>query len=203
MSTIKYFYWIFPSNPYTKSLNAMLSGTVHPSCPSASVIYHSPGSCSSLPELHLCQIVLLHPCETSQCLWPVLLLPTLILPIRQTVIINWFNWRCRCNCAEWLNKECVQSQASSAQLHILVIAVHCNSPTLFVMTNDSCNFCVFMYMIKEVSQSDRQPVGLFPTTRLWNSLPENLRAAETVDVFKKRLKTHLFNQAFIWFLYSF
>jgi len=27
--------------------------------------------------------------------------------------------------------------------------------------------------------------------------PENLRAAETVDVFKKRLKTHLFNQAFI------
>lgn len=32
--------------------------------------------------------------------------------------------------------------------------------------------------------------------RLWNSLPENLRAAETVDVFKKRLKTHLFNQAF-------
>ena len=36
--------------------------------------------------------------------------------------------------------------------------------------------------------------------RLWNSLPENLRAAETVDVFKKRLKTHLFNQAFIWLL---
>ena len=35
--------------------------------------------------------------------------------------------------------------------------------------------------------------------RLWNSLPENLRAAETVDDFKKRLKTHLFNQAFIWF----
>jgi len=28
--------------------------------------------------------------------------------------------------------------------------------------------------------------------RLWNSLPENLRAAETVDAFKKRLKTHLF-----------
>ena len=34
--------------------------------------------------------------------------------------------------------------------------------------------------------------------RLWNSLPENLRAAETVDVFKKRL---LFD--FIDFLYSF
>jgi len=31
---------------------------------------------------------------------------------------------------------------------------------------------------------------------LWNSLPENIRAAETVDVFKKRLKTYLFNLAF-------
>uniref|UniRef100_A0A3P9LR34 Reverse transcriptase domain-containing protein n=2 Tax=Oryzias latipes TaxID=8090 RepID=A0A3P9LR34_ORYLA len=32
--------------------------------------------------------------------------------------------------------------------------------------------------------------------RLWNGLPESLRAAETVEVFKKRLKTHLFNLAF-------
>uniref|UniRef100_A0A671UM61 Reverse transcriptase domain-containing protein n=1 Tax=Sparus aurata TaxID=8175 RepID=A0A671UM61_SPAAU len=32
--------------------------------------------------------------------------------------------------------------------------------------------------------------------RLWNSLPENLRSAETVDIFKGRLKTHLFNQTF-------
>uniref|UniRef100_A0A3Q2V4T4 Reverse transcriptase domain-containing protein n=1 Tax=Haplochromis burtoni TaxID=8153 RepID=A0A3Q2V4T4_HAPBU len=32
--------------------------------------------------------------------------------------------------------------------------------------------------------------------RLWNSLPEELRAAENVYVFKNRLKTHLFNLAF-------
>ena len=32
--------------------------------------------------------------------------------------------------------------------------------------------------------------------RLWNRLPENLRVAQTVEVFQKRLKTHLFNQAF-------
>ena len=32
--------------------------------------------------------------------------------------------------------------------------------------------------------------------RLWNSLPEDLRAAETVDIFKGRLKTHLFSLAF-------
>ena len=31
---------------------------------------------------------------------------------------------------------------------------------------------------------------------LWNSLPENLRAAETVDVFKKWLKTYLFSLAY-------
>jgi len=31
---------------------------------------------------------------------------------------------------------------------------------------------------------------------LWNSLPESIRTAETVDVFKRRLKTHLCNLAF-------
>ena len=32
--------------------------------------------------------------------------------------------------------------------------------------------------------------------KLWNSLPTSLRALETVDSFKKQLKTHLFRQAF-------
>ena len=32
--------------------------------------------------------------------------------------------------------------------------------------------------------------------RLWNSLPSDLRAAENVQIFKSRLKTHLFNSAF-------
>ena len=31
--------------------------------------------------------------------------------------------------------------------------------------------------------------------QLWNSLPESIRTAETVDVFKRRLKTHLFSLA--------
>ena len=32
--------------------------------------------------------------------------------------------------------------------------------------------------------------------RLWNSLPEDLRAAASVDIFKSKLKTHLFSLAF-------
>uniref|UniRef100_A0A3P9IWS2 Reverse transcriptase domain-containing protein n=1 Tax=Oryzias latipes TaxID=8090 RepID=A0A3P9IWS2_ORYLA len=32
--------------------------------------------------------------------------------------------------------------------------------------------------------------------RLWNSLPEDVRASATVEVFKKKLKTHLFSKAF-------
>ena len=32
--------------------------------------------------------------------------------------------------------------------------------------------------------------------RLWNSLPEGVRTAETVDIFKRRLKTHFFSLAF-------
>lgn len=31
---------------------------------------------------------------------------------------------------------------------------------------------------------------------LWNSLMEHLRASETVEMFKKDLKTHLFSQSF-------
>ena len=36
----------------------------------------------------------------------------------------------------------------------------------------------------------------FYAPRLWNSLPENLRTLTNVDIFKQRLKTHLFSQAF-------
>ncbi|KAF7658228.1 hypothetical protein LDENG_00016030 [Lucifuga dentata] len=32
--------------------------------------------------------------------------------------------------------------------------------------------------------------------RLWNSLPNNIRLAETVDSFKRLLKTFLYRQAF-------
>ncbi len=33
--------------------------------------------------------------------------------------------------------------------------------------------------------------------KLWNSLPENIRGSDTLSLFKSRLKTHLFSQAFI------
>ncbi len=33
--------------------------------------------------------------------------------------------------------------------------------------------------------------------KLWNSLPENVRGSDTLSLFKSRLKTHLFSQAFI------
>ncbi len=33
--------------------------------------------------------------------------------------------------------------------------------------------------------------------KLWNSLPDNVRGSDTVSLFKSRLKTHLFSQAFI------
>ncbi len=34
--------------------------------------------------------------------------------------------------------------------------------------------------------------------KLWNSLPDNVRGSDTLSLFKSRLKTHLFSQAFIW-----
>ncbi len=33
--------------------------------------------------------------------------------------------------------------------------------------------------------------------KLWNSLPDNVRGLDTLSLFKSRLKTHLFSQAFI------
>ncbi len=33
--------------------------------------------------------------------------------------------------------------------------------------------------------------------KLWNSLPDNVRGSDTLSLFKSRLKTHLFRQAFI------
>ncbi len=35
------------------------------------------------------------------------------------------------------------------------------------------------------------------TPKLWNSLPDNVRGSDTLSLFKSRLKTHLFSQAFI------
>ncbi len=32
--------------------------------------------------------------------------------------------------------------------------------------------------------------------KLWNSLPDNVRGSDTLSLFKSRLKTHLFSQAF-------
>ena len=32
--------------------------------------------------------------------------------------------------------------------------------------------------------------------KLWNSLPDSLKMAKTVDIFKKNLKTHLFKKSF-------
>ena len=46
------------------------------------------------------------------------------------------------------------------------------------------------------SKKHRESAFRYYGPRLWNSLPENLRVVETVEVFKKRLKTHLFTQVF-------
>ncbi len=38
---------------------------------------------------------------------------------------------------------------------------------------------------------------------LWNSLPDNLRAIDSLCTFKKYLKTHLFTRAFPWLIFVF
>ncbi len=38
---------------------------------------------------------------------------------------------------------------------------------------------------------------LYLAPKLWNSFPDNIRGSDTLSLFKSRLKTHLFSQAFI------
>ena len=72
--------------------------------------------------------------------------------------------------------------------------------TFFIAATEFQTLFLHHFFFKSCTLStQKKEINHIPSPRLWNGLPENLRAAETVDVFKKRLKTHLFNQAFIWF----
>ncbi len=45
------------------------------------------------------------------------------------------------------------------------------------------------------TKGDRALASVAP--RWWNALPKDLRAAPSIDIFKRQLKTLLFNQAFV------
>ncbi len=87
----------------------------------------------------------------------------------------------------------------------VVKVVHC--PTLW-MDKD---WCLYLYPTRSLRS---QNSGLLVVPRiakstkggrtfsylapkLWNSLPDYVRGSDTLSLFKSRLKTHLFSQAFI------
>ena len=61
-------------------------------------------------------------------------------------------------------------------------------------TRSSCNYNLFVPAPKNNSFADRSFSVAGP--KMWNGLPESIKASLTVDVFKQRLKTHLFARYF-------
>ncbi len=69
----------------------------------------------------------------------------------------------------------------------------CYSPTCSLMLQNSGLLVV--PRIAKSTKGGRKFSYLAP--KLWNSLPDNVRGSDTLSLFKSRLKTHLFSQAFI------
>ncbi len=62
-------------------------------------------------------------------------------------------------------------------------------------TSNSCNVC--LVLLNDAVLRYFLDLTAFFHILLWNSLPDNVRGSDTLSLFKSRLKTHLFSQAFI------
>ncbi len=70
----------------------------------------------------------------------------------------------------------------------------CYNPTCSLRSQNS-GLLVVVHMIAKSTKGGR--TFSYLALKLWNSLPDNVRGSDTLSLFKSRLKTHLFSQAFI------
>ncbi len=55
-----------------------------------------------------------------------------------------------------------------------------------------------LLVVPRIAKSTKGGIAFsYLAPKLWNSLPNNVRGSDTLSLFKSRLKTHLFSQAFI------
>lgn len=52
-----------------------------------------------------------------------------------------------------------------------------------------------LFIPKVRTKTHGEAAFYYDAPRLWNSLPEDMRAAASVDIFKSKLKTHFFSLA--------
>ncbi len=67
------------------------------------------------------------------------------------------------------------------------------NPTHFLRSQNSG----FLAVPRIAKSTKRGTAFSHLTPKLWNSLPDNVQGSDTLSLFKYRLKTHLFSQAFI------
>ncbi len=53
-----------------------------------------------------------------------------------------------------------------------------------------------LLVVPRIAKSTKGRAFSYLAPKLWNSLPDNVRGSDTLSLFKSRLKTHLFSQAF-------
>uniref|UniRef100_A0A3Q2ZSJ5 Reverse transcriptase domain-containing protein n=3 Tax=Kryptolebias marmoratus TaxID=37003 RepID=A0A3Q2ZSJ5_KRYMA len=88
-----------------------------------------------------------------------------------------------------LTYQCIHGAAPAYLSELL--SLHATSRRLRSSTSF---YCLHQPKTKLATMGDRAFQAVAP--RLWNALPESLRAPQGVEAFKKGLKTHLFKQAF-------
>jgi len=76
----------------------------------------------------------------------------------------------------------------------LVDLLQLHKPSRTLRSSTSEPLRLVQPLTKLVSAGDRAFAAAAP--RLWNQLPVDIRTATTVNIFKKKLKTHLFKKAF-------
>ncbi|KAF7656165.1 hypothetical protein LDENG_00045680 [Lucifuga dentata] len=74
-------------------------------------------------------------------------------------------------------------------------ALHCPQPFTQNLRSGNSNL-LYSPRTKLCTMGHRAFCSTAPS--LWNALPDHLRAPQSVDTFKKALKTYLFNRAFCW-----
>ena len=69
---------------------------------------------------------------------------------------------------------------------------------VFIIDPSWEKWIILILIIRIPSKSYGQRSFFYAASSLWNNLPQQIRTADNVNIFKSLLKTHLFNAVYSW-----